>query len=157
MDVREVTHARVRSSQFDRGDDFLREHRLDRVAQDADRRSVRPQRRQLDGLRGWSDGVAEVDVEPQLDLCCREPCRHRHPHAGIQRVIPNHRSGDRVGQELHAVVRVFDRGDLSHAASDGLFVGGHVAREGVGVDRGTAGAERSQQHPALQDEVLGVR
>jgi hypothetical protein len=81
---------------------------------------------------------------------------HGHADAAVGRLVPDAARGDGVGEELDAVRGIGSRGDLDDPCCNDSFVGGHVPRQCVHINGGAALAERGEQHPSFEDEIVGV-
>jgi hypothetical protein len=93
----------------------------------------------------------------EFDAGVRDGGVHGDADPGVQVAFADDPGPGGVGEVAHAVIRVRRRvGDLDDSGQDLLGLVAQVGGEQVGVHGRAAGAERGQEHAALEDELLTV-
>jgi hypothetical protein len=150
----EVAPAGARAAALERGHELLRDdHRL-RICQHVE--ALVPEQDRDGSSDGCGDhGVADVDVDAELDSRSREARLEHGAYARVHVIVADGLRGDRVEQEHHAVLDVHRR-DLDDQVLDcrGFVIGPQGQQ--VHVAGGPAQIEGREQQPALQHEPLVV-
>jgi hypothetical protein len=150
--VAEVASARVDCSTSDGGEDLLGVHHHEGIAAEDNIAAEEP--RQVHFLRGWSDRVADVDVDMEVQAGSRQIGPQRHAHAAVGVLIADHRGRRAIDVEDDTIVELVS-GDLTDSFPDVLCV--VVERQGLQVDVSgrSALAECAEEYAAFQNELIG--
>lgn len=154
VEVRVIPIAGVEIAERDGGGELLGDDGGERVTEELE--AVRGELlRVVDDLRPGSDGVAETDVQLELETRTGDRCGHGQPYAVILVLLSDGYGSERGGVVCHAVVDL-SGGDRGDSADDLGFLAGEGAAKDVDVTGHPAGAELGEQKAALEDEVLAA-